>query len=196
MVLPLTWILMQTNFKSSQIFLETENMVATTETSISPTRETIAKWYYNELWGWKLDKICTGKERPTFLKALLIAANGDGILSSAEKKWVIGRAATGGAPDSLLKELEDYPADEDINDVVAGTLATNKSKRAVVYFAIKASASDGQYNEQEKAAVRKSATAMGISEDVVKQIEDLYEREEQLKQERINLCFPEGDPFK
>jgi hypothetical protein len=37
---------------------------------------------------------------------------------------------------------------------------------------------------------------MGISEDVVKQIEALYAREEQIKQERIDLCFPEGDPFK
>ncbi|MEQ9480711.1 TerB family tellurite resistance protein [Coleofasciculus sp. F4-SAH-05] len=101
-----------------------------------------------------------------------------------------------GAPESLLKELENYPADEDINEVVAATLATNKSKRAVIYFAIKAAASDGEYNDAEKAVVRKSATAMGISEDVVKQIEALYAREEQIKQERIDLCFPEGDPFK
>lgn len=166
------------------------------KSGIGSSREITAKWYYKELWGWNLDKICTGKERPAFLKALLIAANGDGILSSAERNWVIGRAAAGGAPDSLLKELETYPADEDINEIVAGTLATNKSKRAVIYFAIKAAASDGEYNDKEKEAVRKSATAMGISEAVIKQIEDLYAREEQLKQERIDLCFPEGDPFK
>lgn len=171
-------------------------MTATVSKSgIEPSREITAKWYYNELWGWQLDKICTGKERPTFLKALLIAANGDGILTSAERQWVIGRAAAGGAPESLLKELEAYPANEDINDVVAGTLATNKSKRAVIYFAIKAASSDGEYSDGEKAAVRKSATAMGISDAVVSQIEDLFAREEQLKQERIDLCFPEGNPF-
>lgn len=168
---------------------------ATSKSGIEPSREITAKWYYNELWGWKLEKICSGKERPTFLKALLTAANGDGILTSAERDWVIGRAAAGGAPESLLKELESYSADEDINDVVASTLATNKSKRAVIYFAIKACASDSQYNDEEKTAIRKSATAMGISEAVVEQIEDLYLREEQLKQERIDLCFPEGDPF-
>ncbi len=166
------------------------------KSGIEPSREITAKWYYKELWGWDLDAICTGKERPTFLKSLLIAANGDGIITPEERNWVIGRAAVSGAPDSLLKELESYPANEDINEVVARTLATNKAKRAVIYFAIKAAASDGEYHEDEKAAVRKSATAMGISEDVVQQIEDLCAEEEKIKQQRIQLCFPEGDPFK
>ncbi|MEM9272756.1 MAG: TerB family tellurite resistance protein [Cyanobacteria bacterium P01_F01_bin.143] len=165
-------------------------------TVIDSAREITAKWYYKELWGWQLDKICTGKERPAFLKSLMIAANGDGILAPEERAWVIGRAAAGGAPDSLLKELESYAAKEDINEVVGSTLATNKSKRAVIYFAIKAAASDGEYHPDEQAAILKAATAMGISEDVVKQLEDLCAQEEKIKQERIALCFPDGDPFK
>ncbi len=164
--------------------------------TLDAPREITAKWYYKELWGWNLEKICTGAERPTFLKALLTAANGDGILSQAERDWVIGRAAAAGAPESLLKELETYPANEDISQLIANTLATNKSKRAVIYFAIKASSADGEYNDAEKNAVRKSANAMGIPEAVVKQIEDFHAKEEQMKQERIDLCFPDGDPFK
>lgn len=172
-------------------------MTATTsKPEIGPSREIIAKWYYKELWGWDLEKICTGKERPTFLKALLIAANGDGELTSEERKWVIGRAAAAGAPDSLLQELETYPADEDITEVVSRTLATNKSKRAVIYFAIKAASSDEEYHEQERAMICKVAAAMGLSDDVVKQIEDLCVQEAQLKEKRIQLCFPDGDPFK
>ncbi|MDP5338288.1 MAG: hypothetical protein NWQ28_06895 [Nodularia sp. (in: cyanobacteria)] len=162
---------------------------------IDPSREITAKWYYKELWGWDLAKICTGKERPAFLKALLIAANGDGELTSEERKWVIGRAAAAGAPDSLLEELETYPADEDITKVVGSTLATNKSKRAVIYFAIKAAASDNDYSKFEGEMIRKAATAMGLSDDIVKEIEDLCLQEQQLKQKRIQLCFPEGDPF-
>ncbi len=172
-------------------------MTATTsKPEIGPSREITAKWYYKELWGWDLEKICTGKERPTFLKALLIAANGDGKLTAEERKWVIGRAAAAGAPDSLLKELETYPANEDITEVVSRTLATNKAKRAVIYFAIKAASSDKEYHGDEAAMIKKAATAMGISDDVVKQIEDLCRKEAQLKEERIQLCFPEGDPFK
>lgn len=48
-----------------------------TTTKIDEAREIAAKWYYKELWGWDLEKICTGEERPAFLKSLLIAANGD-----------------------------------------------------------------------------------------------------------------------
>jgi len=164
--------------------------------AIDASRELTAKWYYKELWGWDLDKVCTGSERPAFLKSLMIAANGDGILAPEERAWVLGRAAAGGAPDSLLKELESYGANEDITAVVGSTLATNNSKRAVIYFAIKAAASDGEYHPDEQAAILKAATAMGISGDVVKQLEDLAAQEEKIKQERISLCFPDGNPFK
>jgi uncharacterized membrane protein YebE (DUF533 family) len=166
-----------------------------TTTKIGEAREIAAKWYYKELWGWDLEKICTGEERPAFLKSLLVAANGDGILAPEEKKWVIGRAAVSGAPDELLGELEAYKADEDIVDVVSKTLATNKSRRAVIYFAIKASAADGVYNDEEKTQIRRAATAMGISEEEVEEIEKLYAEEERLKEKRIQLCFPDGDPF-
>lgn len=166
-----------------------------TAQKIGEAREIAAKWYYKELWGWELEKICTGAERPAFLKSLLVAANGDGILAPEERKWVIGRAAVSGAPDELLQELEAYKADENIVDVVSQTLATDKSRRAVIYFAIKASGADGAYNDEEKTQVRRAAAAMGISEEEVEEIENLYAEEERLKQKRIQLCFPDGDPF-
>jgi uncharacterized membrane protein YebE (DUF533 family) len=154
-----------------------------------------AKWYYKELWGWDLDEICSGPERGTFLKALLCCANGDGLLTSPERAWVVGRAAAGGAPEELLDELEAYTADEDVNEIVGRTLATNKSRRAVVYFAIKAASSDADYSDGEKKAIRKAAAAMGLGEDEVKKIEQHVQEEERLKQERIRMCFPDGDPF-
>ncbi len=163
--------------------------------SIGRAREITAKWYYEELWSWELDEICTGRERPTFLKALLCIANGDGLLTAAERKWVIGRAAAGGAPEDLLDELEAYAADEDVNDVVGQTLATNKSRNAVIYFAIRAAGSDGEYSDGEQKATRKAAAALGISEGVVKQIERQVEDEDRAKERRIALCFPDGNPF-
>lgn len=162
---------------------------------IGRARDITAKWYYKELWGWELDEICTGRERPTFLKALLVCANGDGLLTASERKWVVGRAAAGGAPEEMLDELEAYGADEDINDVVGRTLATNKSRNAVIYFAIRAAGSDNEYSDGEKRAIRKVAAAMGISEADVKKIEHQVEQEDRLKEARIKLCFPDGNPF-
>lgn len=164
-------------------------------------RAIIAKWYYKECWGWDLDRMPTVEELTNkidlgpFLKSLLIAANGDGELSPDERKWVIGRGATAGAPESLLKELESYPAKEDISQVVTDSSVVSKGRRAVIYFAIKAAAADGEYAEGEKATIRKMAKAIDISEDVVKQIEDLCVEEEQIKQKRIALCLPDGVPY-
>lgn len=163
--------------------------------SIGNARTLTAQWYYKELWGWDLEEVCTGPVRGTFLKALLTCANGDGALAPAERKWVIGRAAAGGAPDELLAELQSYSANEDITEIVGRTLTTDKSRRAVVYFAIRAASSDEAYSSGEKQSIRKTAAAMGIDESVVEEIEALVIEEERLKAKRIRLCFPDGDPF-
>ncbi len=163
--------------------------------SIGTAREITAKWYYKDLWGWDLNKICEGTVRETLLKSMLVCANGDGTVSADERAWVIGRAAAAGAPDSLLKELESYPANEDINDVVSRTMATDKSRRCVVYFAIKAASADREYGAGEQAKIRSVAKSMGISEDVVAQIEQQVRAEDDLKHKRIALCFPDGNPF-
>ncbi|NER25240.1 MAG: DUF533 domain-containing protein [Symploca sp. SIO1B1] len=170
-------------------------MVATTA-EIGFAREIIAKWYFKELWDWDLDTIPTDEELSPFLKSNLVVANGDGEISEEERKWITGKGAAAGASDSLLKELETYPANEDILEVVTRAPATNKSRRAAIYFAVRAAASDKTYTEGEKASVRKLAQAIGISEELVNEIEDLCLEEQRLKEKRIALCFPEGDPFK
>ncbi|NEO36054.1 MAG: DUF533 domain-containing protein [Moorea sp. SIOASIH] len=169
--------------------------MATVTPEIDPVREIIAKWYFKELWDWDLGEIPTVEVLSTFLKSNLVAANGDGEISEEERKWIIGKGAAAGAPESLLKELESYPANEDITEVVTRTPATNKSRKASIYFAVKAAASDGEYNEGEKATIRKMAQAMDVSEEVVKEIEDLCLEEKRLKEKRIAICYSEGDPF-
>ena len=161
----------------------------------SKARQITAQWYYKELWGWDLDEIVRGPERETFLKALLVCANGDGRLTDAERQWVVGRAAAGGAPDDLLEKLDTYRADEDIHELVSRTLANDKARRGVVYFAIKAASSDHQYAAGERDQVRRLAQAMGVSLQEVERIEHHVRKEEALKAERIGLCFPDGDPF-
>ncbi len=49
------------------------------------------------------------------------------------------------------------------------------AKEALLYTAIEASAADGEYNNGEKASVRKIADRLGVSEDVVKGLEAHYE---------------------
>ncbi len=165
-----------------------------TTQQIDPVRQRAVNWYYKEVWGWDPKDIPSGEERSTFLKAQLIAANGDGQLTPEEKQWALGRAATCGYSEDLLQELETYKADEDIVEVLSQTEPSNKSRKAVIYFAVKVCAADGVYHDEEKKVVRQAATALGISEAVVEEIEQLCAEEESLKQKRTQLLFPDGSP--
>lgn len=169
-----------------------------TTKELEARRQRAANWYIKELWGWNLGNIAdvaTEEDRKVFLKTILIAANGDGILAPEEREWVVGRAAAMGAPDELLRELEAYEAKEDIVEVVSQTGVSNKSRRTVIYSAIKAAAADGVYHDGEKKEIRRAANAMGISEEVVEELEKLHAEEERIKEKRVQLCFPDGAPF-
>nr|WP_246276595.1 hypothetical protein [Microcoleus asticus] len=64
----------------------------------------------------------------------------------------------------------------------------------MIYDAIQASAADGEYAEGEKEVIREAASILGISEDAVKQLEELYEEEQKLFAKKIQLFFPKGKP--
>jgi uncharacterized membrane protein YebE (DUF533 family) len=131
-----------------------------------------------------------------YLKSVLICANGDGTLAPAERDWVVGLASAFGAEDSLVEELKSYQADEDIEQVIgAAPPEANESRRFLVYDAIKACSADGQYSDPERATVSKMAAKLGLSQDVVKQIEELCIEEAQLRAKRLELMYPDGIPI-
>lgn len=160
-------------------------------TTDAEARQRIAKWYYRDLWGWDYEKIPTAfnEEHLSFLKLILLVANGDGALTAAERDWVIGRAAVVGAPEEVLAELERYGAEEDFNELIPQVVGTSLPHTAVLYMAIKAASSDGEYHTEERATVHKMAHAMGVSEADVVDLESLCEDEERLRKRRIELCI-------
>ncbi|KOP26821.1 hypothetical protein AMR41_08330 [Hapalosiphon sp. MRB220] len=130
-----------------------------------------------------------------YLKALLICANGDGRLAPEERDWVIGLACAFGAPDSLVEKIKSYKADEDIEKAIGNAPEATGSRRYLVYDAIKACSSDGEYSDQERATVTKMAAKLGVSQDVVEQIEEICIEEAKLREKRVKLMYPEGAPI-
>ncbi|HEY6078751.1 MAG TPA: hypothetical protein VIW29_08105 [Polyangiaceae bacterium] len=157
--------------------------------TIGRARELAARWYYRELWGWQLDDISCGCGRGTFLKALMICANGDGLLTGAERSWVLGRAAAAGAPEALLQELDSYPADESLDVVVHRTPATDRSRRAIIYLAILAARSDQNYAGGERRAIQHAAARLGLREEEMSALEHLIAAEAHMKTERVARCL-------
>jgi hypothetical protein len=76
---------------------------------------------------------------------------------------------------AIIEKLKNYAADEDIEQVLSKDSIADGATEALLYTAIEASAADGEYNDGEKASVRKIAAKLEVSEDVVKQLEAYYE---------------------
>ena len=131
----------------------------------------------------------------SYMKSMLVCANGDGTLAPEERDWVVGHAAAYGAPDSLVEELKSYKADEDIEKMISNTPAANASRRFLVYDAIMACSADGEYSDPERATITKMAAKLGISQDTVEQIEKICLEEIELREKRLKLIYPEGAPL-
>ena len=155
--------------------------------------ERIYRFVLKDKWGFS--SIPPAQDFVGFGKALLVCANGDGKLAPAEREWVLGYLATGGASDAVLAELNTYAAKDDIVKLVAATPSVAASSRAVIFHAIAACAADGDLSSGERKTVVRMAGALGVSEDGVKQIERAYVAERRAVADKIKVVFPNGSPF-
>ena len=149
------------------------------------------EWISNEMWG-----IRPRQERDilAIAKAIIICAQGDRVLSPAERDWTIGAVAARGVPTKVIEELRTYEGKDDLATVLKGTSVENAAPRVVVYMALQACAADGDLAPQEVASVVKMGGLLGVPEPVVKQLKSLFEEEQAVRRKRIKLAFPDGPP--
>lgn len=131
----------------------------------------------------------------SYMKAILVCANGDGTLAPEERDWAVGHAAAFGAPDWLVDELKTYKADEEIESLVSVTPETNASRRFLIYDAIRACSADGAYSDRERTLVIRMAAKLGLSEELVREIEGICLEEARLREKRLKVVYPEGPPL-
>ncbi len=150
-------------------------------------------WLMKDLYGMKT--VPPAQDYNAFVKAVLICAKGDGVLTPEERNWVVGRAACY-YTNNEYEVAKNYPADEDLLEVLAQAPKLNQSgRRVIIYVAIQACAADGSYHPDERASVHKMAKYLGIEEDVVNQIEEYCIEEAKMREKRIALMFTEGIPY-
>jgi uncharacterized tellurite resistance protein B-like protein len=151
-------------------------------------------WLLREMWDFP-DGV-PEDDRIDYLKTIMVTARADGELGQAEKEWVIGYGAACGAPQETIDALEAYDAGENVADILERNMpVANTWGRVAVFDAIRASTADHDYDEQERASVRRMAGALGVTEDVVSDIEQLVLDEKALKERRIGLVFGGQTPY-
>ncbi len=159
------------------------------------THEVGGLWLLREMWDFPSG--VPEDQRLDYLKAIMACAGAGTGLSEAEKSWVIGYGAACGAHQATVDALEAYAADEDIVQILERNMpVANTWGRVAVFDAIRACSADGEYNDDERAAVRREASRLGISEEVVVALESLYRDEKEQKRQRIALVFGDDIPYR
>lgn len=149
-------------------------------------------WSMLELWDFSTEP--SQAALLEFFKALIVCCNADGNLTDEEREWCLGYCAAIGGTEETLQVLQEYAGDEEIAEVVGRGQAQAAAHRRLIYDAIRAASSDGDYNEAEQATVRKMAAEVGVTQAEVAQFEELYADEQRLKDRRISLVIPVGTP--
>lgn len=151
-------------------------------------------WVLREMWDFPSG--VPEDDRVDYLKAIMACARAGTELAPAEKAWVIGYGAACGAHQATIDALEGYDGDEDVVAILDRNMPVADTwGRVAVFDAIRASSADGGYSDDERAAVRREASRLGVAEEVVVALEALYEREQELKRDRIALVFGDDIPY-
>jgi len=158
-------------------------------------RVTAAKWLFRH--DQHFESIPPPSDFSVYAKALLCCANADGNLAPAEREWVVGYFASLGAPAPFIDDLRQYPANEDVLDLISksSVVAMQGSRRSLLFDAIRASSADKVLHEKERAAIERLAAKLGVSSDELRALEQAHQEEERATTARVKLLFPDGVPF-
>jgi uncharacterized membrane protein YebE (DUF533 family) len=150
-----------------------------------------ARWMFTEYWGAPPELSLSDQENLDFGRALIMAANGDGRLTDAEKDWILGYVATGGHSEETLEKLRAFDGTADFEDLFTRGIQ-RMAQRVCIYDAIRACGADGDLHPDEIATVRSMAARLGVPDEVVDEFIALYKEEQDLKARRVQAVFPGG----
>ena len=62
----------------------------------------------------------------------------------------------------------------------------------MIYNAIRAAGADGELHSKEIEAIYSFAKCLDVTEEQVREVQDLYEEEQKMREKRIAILFPKG----
>lgn len=108
---------------------------------------------------------------------LLAIAGADEEVSEKEMEWLINHQRKFGAPEEVLALYKSFDYKnakiEELLPSIKVDVPTWSAARELIYNAIRMSSADGVYAQAERETVKKAATVLGVSDDVVLTLESL-----------------------
>jgi len=124
-----------------------------------------------------------------YAKALMSCAAGDGEISPAEREWIVGYLTTAGDPEAVVDAMADYDGGDEIGDLLGLSPILGLTGRALIYDALRACASDGELSPGELDRIGSTADGLGISRDVVAELEQIVDEEKALRKRRHQIIL-------
>ncbi len=129
----------------------------------------------------------SSEDRATYVKGMMVCAMGDGEISPQEREWVAGYLMACGDPEDFVESMKAYDGSDTIEDLVKRTPNMRVYRRSMLYDALRACASDGELSDGERERVLAAADRMGVSPDVVSELEGIVQEEEALRKRRHDV---------
>jgi len=127
-----------------------------------------------------------------YLKALKIVLAADENLAPRELHALRVGMRYMGVPDNVRQEVEDFdPQESQLLKVLPNFRLGGSEARYLLRDAIELASADGIYSHAERAAVRRMATLLGISPELLRAMESLVDMERATRKLRKAL-FPQG----
>ena len=125
-----------------------------------------------------------------YCQLLLAIAGADGAVAEAEMAWLEAVALAAGVPDDIRATFRSYDyANADIAALCEKFVVDTAMDLDIVtiYLAIQMSGADGTYADEEKDAVRRAASGLGVDQSTVHNLEQLVLVERHVEKLRKSL---------
>ncbi len=133
----------------------------------------------------------TEEENLAYAKSLFICVNGDGEISAPERQWILGYLAACGHSDHVLELMETYEGQDDLEQLLNTSALVRASGGPLLYDAMRACASDGPLDRDERAQLTRMAEHFGLGEQIIDELEAVIQKEQELRKRRHDLLVPD-----
>ncbi|CAF3217939.1 unnamed protein product [Rotaria socialis] len=160
------------------------------------SRQLISEWIHQEKYNHR------GETKRKFYadlahsKGVLKVAAADSKLNEETRKWVAGYQAAMGVPDEVLDLADKYKPNVEDGTVPyhskSGLEHAKYGQSWIFYDAFCAASAGGELTPEKITAIYAIAKKMIIAEEKIKQVQELFEAEIELRKKRLRVLFPNG----
>ncbi len=128
----------------------------------------------------------TDEDNLTWVKGMFACAGGAGRITQHERNWVVGYQTAAGSAEWVIETIRTYEGADQIEDIIAMPSMTNTG-RGLLYDTLRMCSSDGALTAEVLDCVLRAADGMGLSHDVVADLQQIVIDEQALRSRRYEL---------